>query len=105
MDTSSLMSGAHTGGNGSLALVSLYRGYWFRKCTYARNKVYDVKTILNDTFQGSNWVAEPLTKCSFVHEGVHYDITGCFRHSRCQRISSMLSPFTNLMYEACSCIP
>ena len=58
-----------------------------------------MKAILNDTFQGSNWVAGPLTKCSFVYEGVHYDIAGYFRRS------SVLSPFANLMCEACSCIP
>ena len=103
MDTSSLMLGAYKGGNGSLTLAWLCSGYWFRECTYARNKVYDVKAILSDTFQGPNWVPEPLTKCSFVYKSVQYDIARCFRHSRCEKISSMLLLFASLVCEVCSC--
>jgi hypothetical protein len=75
-------------------------GFRAHSVTY-NNKVYDIRSLLDDLRGGNNWVPKPNTCAKFMYSGERVIISGCFHHSLCSRISPDRLGFTSLTCHYC----
>jgi hypothetical protein len=81
-------------------------GYWKHICTYSAGRdVYDVKSLVFDTFPGSTWWPEAFTVGEFSFKGKTHKFSSTFRHSKCPKVSRSGQPFANFMCASCMRIP